>query len=181
MLATLEDVSKHFGITTQGLGSYITRHIDKINEDGEHAKKNGSSWIIDEIAVRRIEELRGFGVAGVIENLESEKIKDRDIIIANLQTQLTAALAKSTETALLLADAEKERRQIAEARISEAAELADLRARSEIKDQQIEELKKKLHDLRKIHNEKMDHAGKLAEKYNSMKEANLFERIFKKW
>lgn len=143
-MATLEDVSKHFNMTPQGLGAYIRRHLDEINVDGEHAKKSGASWILDSSAIKKLEELRGFGVEGVFDELETQKVKDRDIIISNLQTRLTAALINSNDLALKLVETEKERRMIAEKHVSEAAELATLRERTELQDKRERELQREI-------------------------------------
>ena len=60
----------------QHMVDYVKRHLDEINEGGEHARLARGCWQFDEIAVKRLEKLRGFGISGVMEKVESDEIKE---------------------------------------------------------------------------------------------------------
>ena len=70
---------------------FISRNLDKINADGEHARQTPDGWQFDAEAVRIIDELRGFNAVAVIEEQESERIQELQTEIDNLKTLLLAA------------------------------------------------------------------------------------------
>ena len=166
-MADLKDVSTHFGVSIQAMAKYIGRHLEEINFDGEHVKKCNGKWLFDEVAIKKIEALKGFGIAGVIEEVENEKIKELKILVDNLQTALLNAQNNEIVALKKLAENEKERRLIAEKTEKEKEELVELRV--------------KYASLKKTYEEKMERAAGLAEAYNKMKNANIIDRILKNW
>lgn len=81
-----------------GLIKFIKNHIEEINIDGEHAAIKVNQWKFDEIAVERLDKIRGFGIVGVVdERLESQKIHERDLVIAEQKDLLLSAQNKIIE------------------------------------------------------------------------------------
>ena len=39
---------------------YVKKHLDEINVDGEHAIVHRGKWHFDEIAIARLEQMRGY-------------------------------------------------------------------------------------------------------------------------
>lgn len=72
--------------TPQVMLLWVKNHLAQINTDGEHAKKEGKSWLFDEIAVNRIIELRGDAIPARAERETKEQAELR-----RAQTMLTRA------------------------------------------------------------------------------------------
>lgn len=173
-MADLREVSGHFNVTVQTMLEYVKKHKAEINYDGEHAKKANGKWIFDDIAIKRIEKLKGFGVAGVMEVVESDKVKDLKILVDNLQTALLTAQNEALQATKQLAESEKERRLLAESRINEVEELATLR-------EKIKAMEKDYKSLLEINHNNEKITKSIYKKLEKMKNSNLFERIFKMW
>ena len=90
-MATMKELAGHFGVSIQTMTEYVKRHLDEINADGSHAALRAGKWAFDAEAVRKLEELRGFGIAGVMEAVESKKVKDLEVTVDNLQVALLHA------------------------------------------------------------------------------------------
>lgn len=56
---------------------FVKAHIEEINTDGEHAKKDGKSWQFDEVAVSRILQLRAPLPAKLAEQETPEQVELR--------------------------------------------------------------------------------------------------------
>ena len=59
-MATLKDTAHHFGVSIQAMSDHINKHLQDLNVDGEHAAIHRGKWFIDDIAIARLEQLRGF-------------------------------------------------------------------------------------------------------------------------
>ena len=129
-VATLQEMCDHFRVKKSAMGDYVKRHIDEINEGGEHARLARGCWQFDEIAVKRLEKLRGFGISGVMEKVESDEIKELKVTIDNLQVALLAAQQDTVKANKLVAEAEKSQRLLVEKQSNDIAELATLRERT---------------------------------------------------
>lgn len=139
-MATMQEIAKHFNVSIQGMTDYVKKHLQEINVDGEHASIKAGKWMFDEFAVRRLEEMRGWGISGVMEAVESQKVKDLEVMVDNLQTALLVAQQDTNKALKQVADAERERRLLAESAIAEKEELAVLRERTESQATRLQEL-----------------------------------------
>lgn len=137
----MQEIAKHFNVSIQGMTDYVKKHLQEINADGEHASIKAGKWMFDESAVKRLEEMRGWGIAGVMEAVESQKIKELEILVDNLQTALLASQQETNKALKQVAEAERERRLLAEEAISEKEELAILRERTASQSEFLKELK----------------------------------------
>lgn len=72
--------------TPQVMLLWVKNHLAEINADGEHAKKEGKSWLFDDIAVQRILEMRGDAIPARAERETKEQAELR-----RAQTMLTRA------------------------------------------------------------------------------------------
>lgn len=98
-MATIQDLMEHFGWSTpQAALKYVKTHLREINRDGKHAYQAGGKWQFDSKAVERLEELRGYGIADVMEKVESKRNTELAATVTNLQTRLTAAMLELDET-----------------------------------------------------------------------------------
>ncbi len=91
-MPNINDLLKRYNVRDSStIRRFITRHLDEINADGEHAFQTKNGWQFDAEAVRIIDELRGFNAVAVIEEQESERIQELQTEIDNLKTLLLAA------------------------------------------------------------------------------------------
>lgn len=148
-MATMQEMCEHFRIKKSAMVDYVKRHLDEINEGGEHARLARGCWQFDEIAVKRLEKLRGFGISGVIEKVESNEIKELKVTIDNLQVALLAAQQETVKANKLVADAEKAQRLLVEKQSSEAIELATLRERTKHQESEAVRLRTELEKAQK--------------------------------
>ena len=95
-MANINDLMLRYKTQTAGaIRKFIVRHLHEINIDGvEHAKQTSNGWIFDAEAVKRIDELRGFSQVAIIENAESETIKELQNEIDDLKQILLMTQAK---------------------------------------------------------------------------------------
>lgn len=71
------------------MSDYINKHLQDINADGEHAIIHRGKWFIDDVAISRLEQLRGFNDgAGVPLTQSPATIDDFRSVISNLQTEV---------------------------------------------------------------------------------------------
>lgn len=88
-MATLKDTAQHFGVSVQAMSDYINKYLPDINSDGEHATIHRGKWFIDNIAVERLEELRGFNDGtGLPLTNSPATIDDFRFVISNLQKEV---------------------------------------------------------------------------------------------
>lgn len=161
-MATMKEIAGHFGVSIQTMTEYVKRHLDEINADGSHAALRAGKWAFDAEAVRKMEELRGFGIAGVMEAVESQKVKDLEVTVDNLQVALLHAQEDAKEAYQQVANAERERRLLAEAQMDQAAELATLRERTTAQQDEIRRLRQEAAQAReeaKAQQERLTHAS----------------------
>lgn len=59
-MATLKDTALHFGVSIQAISDYVKKHLEEINVDGEHAVLHRGKWHFDDIAIARLEQMRGY-------------------------------------------------------------------------------------------------------------------------
>ena len=91
-MRSINDLLERYNTKSAGsMRKFISRNLDKINADGEHARQTPDGWQFDAEAVRIIDELRRFNAVAVIEEQESERIKELQTEIDNLKTLLLAA------------------------------------------------------------------------------------------
>lgn len=173
-MATIQDLCGRYRVGTSAMTDYVKRHIDAINCDGDHARLARGQWSFDELAVQRLDSLRGFGVAGVIEAVENKEIRDLKIMVDNLQTTLLHAQQQTVDALQRVADSERERRLLTERQAGQTAELAALRERNAIQQRDIERMTM---DLMKLNRE----AERLRDELGHMTGASIWQRITGRW
>lgn len=99
-MANINDLMLRYKTQTAGaIRKFITRHLEKINSDGiEHAKHTSEGWQFDNEAVRIIDELRGFSKVAIVEQVESERVKELQYENENLRQLLLIAQSKLIQT-----------------------------------------------------------------------------------
>ena len=87
--------------TPQVMLLWVKNHLAEINTDGEHAKKEGKSWLFDEIAVKRIMELRAQTTHARAdkETPEQAELRQARVIVTKAQQQIIMLQNKTIEDA----------------------------------------------------------------------------------
>lgn len=173
-MATMKEVAGHFGVSVQTMTEYVKRHLDEINATGNHAALRAGKWAFDAKAVQKMEELRGFGISGVMEAVESKKVKNLEVTVDNLQVALLHAQEEAKTAYQQVADAERERRLLAETQTDQAAELATLRERTTAQQKEIQELRQETARLQEEAKRHQDEKNRLAH-------ASFWQRITGHW
>ena len=89
VMQNIKELMKRYSISRQGIMSFVDRHLDKINADGEeHAKQTVDGWQFDEVAVQKIDKLRGLSEVAIIESEETGQIAELKEEVENLKSLL---------------------------------------------------------------------------------------------
>lgn len=180
-MATMKELAGHFGVSIQTMTEYVKRHLDEINADGSHAALRAGKWAFDAGAVQKLEELRGFGIAGVMEAVESKKVKDLEVTVDNLQVALLHAQEDAKTAYQQVADAERERRLLAEAQADQVAELATLRERTAAQTEKLSAQQDEIQRLRQEANQLREEAKRHQEDQSRLAHASLWQRLTGRW
>ena len=100
--ATINDLQRLCKVNTpQVMLLWVKNHLAEINKDGEHAKKEGKSWLFDEIAVKRVLELRAQTTytKAEKETPEQAELRQARIIATRAQQQIIMLQNKTIEDA----------------------------------------------------------------------------------
>ena len=174
-MLTVKDLMQRYKITRQGVRRFVDKHIEEINADGiEHAKQNLDGWIFDAEAVKRIDELRGFSQIAIIEQQESETIKELQrenenlrqlLLIAQSDLIQTQKLLQDSQTKLLTAENQAKENDIALIRTQ--ADLKIEKSKRELAEDKILEVKSQLNESQR--------------QLDEIKNRGLIDRIFNKF
>lgn len=175
MMAGINELMKRYGITTaQGMTRTIRVHLDALNADGEHARKVGKEWQLDEIAIRRLDGIRGLTESEAVQNLENEEIRSLSATVQNLQTALLHAQSKTAEAQAQVLQAQaavlQEKDRVIEMQAGKAAaetRAAESETRLAAMQQDIDRLSKELQEAR--------------QDKERMARASLWQRITGRW
>ena len=115
-----------------------------------------------------------------MEVVESDKIKDLKILVDNLQTALLTAQNEALLATKQLAESEKERRLLAESRISEVAELAELRVKNKAQEEK-KKMEGDYNSLLEINHKNEKITKRIYKELEEIKDSSLYDRIFKRW
>ena len=100
---TVNDLMERYAIKNSvSIRKFVVRHIDKINEDGEHAVQKPTGWQFDDEAVKRIDDLRGRNKISVIEASENETVQELKGEIETLKSLLIATQTDLIQTQKVL-------------------------------------------------------------------------------
>ena len=141
-MRNLEDLMKRYGIAKSSLSEFIKNHITEINNDGQsHIVTDRKVKWIDDYAVQRIDELRGYNsnvtLAAEAAKADRERelleensqLKTRLLLMAEEKAQVYKELAEYKGYKLLsgelqkLAEEAKNEQKAAEARLKQASEI----------------------------------------------------------
>lgn len=97
-MATLKDTALHFGVSVQAISDYVKKHSDEINADGKHAVMHKGKWHFDDIAIARLEEMRGYNDGnGVPLTQTPATVEEFRAIITRLQSEVENLNARVTQ------------------------------------------------------------------------------------
>lgn len=57
---SFENLCERYGITKGALSQYLKPRIDEINKDGEHIVRSGQKIYFDDMAIKRLDQMRNF-------------------------------------------------------------------------------------------------------------------------
>ena len=100
--ATISDLQRLCKVNSpQVMLIFVKNHLAEINRDGEHAEKIGKSWLFDEIAVKRIMELRAQTTHARAdkETPEQAELRQARIVVTKAQQQIIMLQNKTIEDA----------------------------------------------------------------------------------
>ena len=158
VMQNIKELMKRYNISRQGIMSFVDRHLDKINADGEeHAKQTVDGWQFDEIAVQKIDKLRGLSEVAIIESGETGQIAELKEEVENLKSLLLMTQNKllqkqeellSAERKYLLTESaskvEEVRRENLEEKLASAEiQMNTMQKKLEKAEQQIEQLRRR--------------------------------------
>ena len=172
-------VSRYGNVTSRAIRMFVQRNIDKINDsDVEHAKQTIDGWQFDAEAVKRIDELRGFSQIAVVEQTESERIKElreenenlrRLLLIAQSDLIQTQKLLQDNQTKLLTSESRAGENDMALVRIQ--ADLEIEKSKRKIAEEKVAEVKSQLE-------KHLDESNRQLEK---IKNRGLMDRILNRF
>ena len=100
--ATINDLQRLCKVNSpQVMLIWVKNHLAEINADGEHATKTGKSWLFDEIAVKRVLELRAQTTytKAEKETPEQAELRQARVIVTKAQQQIIMLQNKTIEDA----------------------------------------------------------------------------------
>lgn len=104
-MKTIKELATRYGMTPQGVRKFLRNNLDAINVDGEHARQVGRNWKIDDVALTRLDELRG------VSKTEPKVSSDFPVVETSSQVdRMSEQIARLSEL-LVLTQVEFSRRQ----------------------------------------------------------------------
>ena len=109
-----DELMVRYGLSSAAFRKYVNAKLDVINEDGKHAWKQSNEWLFDDVAVRKLDSLRGFGTTIVEKADDSEEVlRLRD----EISTLKTTMLGLMKELADAQGEAKNAYKELAEAKM----------------------------------------------------------------
>ena len=115
---TMQEVMERFGWRTpQAASKFIRKHLDRINQGGNHATIRNGKWEFDETAIHRLEEIRAVSV--IVEDVDTGNRKKLEAEVLELHRKLGRLIDSVVEMQEQLSLA-KDERNLSEIRASNA-------------------------------------------------------------
>ena len=109
-----DELMVRYGLSSAAFRKYVNTKLAVINEDGKHAWKESNEWLFDDVAVRRLDNLRGYGTTIVEKADDSEEVlRLRD----EISTLKTTMLGLMKELADAQGEAKNAYKELAEAKM----------------------------------------------------------------
>lgn len=109
-----DELMARYSLSSAAFRKYVNAKLDVINEDGKHAWKQSNEWLFDDVAVRKLDSLRGFGTTIVETADDSEEVlRLRD----EISTLKTTMLGLMKELADAQGEAKNAYKELAEAKM----------------------------------------------------------------
>lgn len=169
-----KDLMNRYKISKSGIRLFINRNLSKINADGiEHAKQTSEGWLFD--AVKRIDELRSFSQIAIVEQQESETIKELQQESENLRQLLLIAQSKLIKVQENLNENQKLLSVSEQKLLSSESKSKDVQADLKVVQAMLDMTKKQ--DKEKI-DELRHQLEEAKQKIDKLKKRDLLDRIF---
>ena len=181
--ATINDLQRLCKVNSpQVMLTFVKNHLAEINRDGEHAEKIGKSWLFDEIAVKRIMELRAQTTHARAdkETPEQAELRQARIVVTKAQQQIIMLQNKTIEDAQHIIELTKAQTQaeahskILEERLeSTSANLKGTQAQLATATSEKEQLKAELDSLRALYQSQQEQQRALAQQQQALEREKL--------
>ena len=172
---TVNDLMERYAIKNSvSIRKFVVRHIDKINEDGEHAVQKPTGWQFDEEAVKRIDDLRGRNKILVIEASENETVQELKGEIETLKSLLIATQTDLIQTQKVLQA--QQTKLLADVDSTKNYQ-ADLKLEQELH----KVTKKQLEESNRQRDRLTQQLKDLQSEFEQIKKRSLIDRIFNKF
>ena len=109
-----DELMVRYGLSSAAFRKYVNAKLDVINEDGKHAWKQSNEWLFDDVAVRKLDSLRGYGTTIVEKADDSEEVLRLRNEISTLKTTM---LGLMKELADAQGEAKNAYKELAEAKM----------------------------------------------------------------
>lgn len=84
-------LARRYGLSEQAARKFIREHLAELNSDGEHAQRTKLGWTVDDVGLRRLDELRGYREVALevvaepseLDNLREENSRLMKMLIAS--------------------------------------------------------------------------------------------------
>lgn len=55
-----KELALRYNLSDQAARKFIREHLAELNSDGEHARRTKVGWTVDDVGLKRLDELRGY-------------------------------------------------------------------------------------------------------------------------
>ena len=149
---TIKELKERYGFKTEAaVRKLIYKNLELINSDGEHAKQSAEGWQLDDEAVKTLDDLRGLNKVSVINQAESERIKELSDEVEKLKDLLLL-----TQSKLITAQENNQK-----ALIDKEKTFRDLEIENAVLKNEIENLRESLNYQKELTNLKREQIDKI--------------------
>ena len=76
-----QELARRYGLSDQAVRKFIRQHLADLNSDGDHAQRTQRGWTVDDVGLKRLDELRGYrelAVEAVVEPSELDDLREEN-------------------------------------------------------------------------------------------------------
>ena len=104
---TFSDLMGRYDMKKSALSRFLSRHLNEINRNGEHAVKTTTGWSFDDSAIQVLDRLRKFGTIDATATNNAEYVNELKDIVSELRKRIIALQDENSDLKSQLIDAVK--------------------------------------------------------------------------
>lgn len=89
-----KELARRYGLSEQAVRKFLREHMPEINIDGEHARRTKMGWTVDDVGLKRLDDLRGYRELAVEVVAEPNELDDLREENSRLLKMLVASQAE---------------------------------------------------------------------------------------